>query len=478
MVLKTLLVSTMLLAAMPAFARQGEPPAGWTIGERKDLAAAAIPLVIVKAVDRAAELAADDARTDRMEKAPLRFATVNEVAVDVATAGRALQLADGGSLQQLRIKAPGATDINLAFAGVKLPHGASLYLYPTDRSYFEGPYVSSDLAAGSRFFTPVVPGDDIIVEIQYPSDQKSGPVVIDAVNAGYRDLFGKEGGPFLKSGSCNNDVICPVGDLYLNEIRSVARYTINGQGLCTGTLMMDADRTFRPWFLTAAHCGISSESVADSIVVYWNFQSPTCGQQGTGSLSQNQSGTAFRARRLDVDMSLIELDALPNPAFNVHYSGWDRSDAPPAASVHIHHPNGDEKAISFNDDLLTKGQSCIRNNTGDTHWIIDDYEDGTTEPGSSGSGVWTPVPLPRLIGFLSGGGASCARLDLGDCYGRFAVAWDGTTAATRLRDWLGAGSQPLMVDGSDPGSLPEAIFSDGFSAPGGLPDAIFSDGFE
>lgn len=45
-------------------------------------------------------------------------------------------------------------------------------------------------------------------------------------------------------------------------------------------------------------------------------------------------------------------------------------------------------------------------------------------------------------------------------YGKVDVAWDGATAATRLRDWLGGGlaSPPLQVDGSD--STP--VFADGF----------------
>ena len=70
----------------------------------------------------------------------------------------------------------------------------------------------------------------------------------------------------------------------------------------------------------------------------------------------------------------------------------------------------------------------------DSHWEVDNWEYGTTEHGSSGAGLWDPASH-LLIGFLSGGLASCDN-DLWDCFGRFAVAWDGPSPSERLRDWL------------------------------------------
>lgn len=59
---------------------------------------------------------------------------------------------------------------------------------------------------------------------------------------------------------------------------------------------------------------------------------------------------------------------------------------------------------------------------------------GTTEQGSSGSGLWNPAGL--LIGQLHGGSAACGN-DLPDWYGRLSVSWTGGgTASTRLSDHL------------------------------------------
>jgi hypothetical protein len=82
---------------------------------------------------------------------------------------------------------------------------------------------------------------------------------------------------------------------------------------------------------------------------------------------------------------------------------------------------------------------------------VTDWDLGTTEPGSSGSGLWDQNH--RLIGQLQGGYAACGN-DLSDWYGRFSVSWDGGgTGATRLRNWLDPGNTGAMVlDGVDPNS--------------------------
>ncbi len=53
-----------------------------------------------------------------------------------------------------------------------------------------------------------------------------------------------------KAGSCEIDVACPQAAPWTNEVRSVARIQIAGTNLCSGTLIMDASRDFRAFFLT------------------------------------------------------------------------------------------------------------------------------------------------------------------------------------------------------------------------------------
>jgi hypothetical protein len=74
---------------------------------------------------------------------------------------------------------------------------------------------------------------------------------------------------------------------------------------------------------------------------------------------------------------LIELEDIPESAFRVYYSGWDRSGTGPGGAVGIHHPNGDEKAISFSTTPLA---------------TIPPY-DWNDLFGSSGNRLITPDPI-------------------------------------------------------------------------------------
>lgn len=432
-----------LASVTTAHARQGEAP----VSQQRKLTLDAP--VHGLAMRKAADLFAEDDR--RPAGAPLRYAQPLPIAIDAGEDGRWHRLDDGSWLWVVQLSVPGATDLNLGLTRYRLPPGAQLHLIGA-KGYYEGPYTHEDNRKHGQLWLPVVPGPVARLELHVPDREDALELVVGQVGAGYRDLFrqglGKSGDP-AKQGSCNIDVACSAADAWRSEVRSVARYSINGSGLCTGTLVMDTQASFKPLLLTANHCGIDATNDA-SIVAYWNFESPTCGQLSGGSLAQNQTGAIFRAARADVDVALVELEETPLAEFGVHYAGWDRGTAAPAGSVGIHHPNGDEKAISFNDDALTTINSCIGTGGSNTHWRVDNWEQGTTEPGSSGSALFNPS-THRVVGFLSGGSAACNNTAGQDCYGKVSVAWDGASAGTRLKDWLDPGNTGAsVVDGADP----------------------------
>jgi hypothetical protein len=185
------------------------------------------------------------------------------------------------------------------------------------------------------------------------------------------------------------------------------------------------------------------------MVVYWNYESPTCGALSGGSLAQHQSGAEWKANYSNSDFCLVQLALAPSSQFNVYYAGWDAREATmPAAAVCIHHPNTDEKAISFCNTPLTTTSYLQNPVPGDgTHWRITKWDDGTTEPGSSGSGLWNPDH--RLVGQLHGGSASCELSNASDWFGRLSRSWEGGGAAgSWLKTWLDpAASNVLFVDG-------------------------------
>src|SRR5687768_16543299 len=90
-------------------------------------------------------------------------------------------------------------------------------------------------------------GERIVIEYSVPSGIAPGELRIGQVTHGYRDIF-KYARGLGDSGSCNNNVICPEGNPWADQIRSVAIITVNGNGLCTGTLINNCAQDATPYF--------------------------------------------------------------------------------------------------------------------------------------------------------------------------------------------------------------------------------------
>ncbi|MEM9530144.1 MAG: proprotein convertase P-domain-containing protein [Pseudomonadota bacterium] len=429
-------------------ARQGEPPRSLTAAPETK---AALPTLVLPPVDVPAQLSAHE-KKDFAPK-PLRFALPHDLAITPASHGRWTTLPDG-ELWQLRLTSDGATDVNFGFETFQLPPGATLHLisFADDPVFYDGPYTAADHRKHGQFWSAPVPGGDVAVEIFVPTGKRDQlKLELSRVSTGFRDVFRRYGGNGLKGGqgSCNNDVVCPEGNGWRDEIRSVAAYTISGTDTCTGTLIMDTERSFRPWFLTAWHCSVTAGNAAQMVTI-WNYEAPVCGTNSGGSRLETVSGATFRASRRDVDSGLVELSSTPPESFNVYYAGWDRSGNTPGGSVGIHHPRVAEKSISFNTDPLTTVNNCIGGGGSASHWEVNNWEDGTTEPGSSGSAIFDP-DNKLVVGFLSGGSASCTSIT-SDCYGKFSEGWDnGGSDAENLAPWLDPNDTGvMMVPGANP----------------------------
>lgn len=419
-----------LLVCFGAFGALAAEPAG--LSRSTELAGlAAVPRVEAPSPNLAA-LAVEDAAREAAGE-PWRFAVPHAVSVVPGTHGLRETLADGTSVWRMRVSAPGAAHLNFGFTRFRLPEGAHLFVYAADGSDRLRPYGAADNAPYGELWTPIVRSDDVVIELDLPKGlEGQGEVHLGSINVGYRG-FGV-GGSELFSGSCNVDVVCPLGDGWRNEIPSVARISIGGSALCTGFMVNNVRGDQKPLFMTAYHCGLRSSN-SGSLVVYWNYETSTCGGTPNGSLSQNQSGSFFRSGYSPSDFTLVELAASPNPAWEITFAGWDRSGATTTTAVAIHHPQGDEKRISFEYDPTTTTSYLGTSSPGDgTHLRVADWDEGTTEGGSSGSPLFDQNH--RAVGQLHGGYAACSN-NLADWYGKVSVSWNGGgTSSTRLSDWL------------------------------------------
>ena len=355
---------------------------------------------------------------------------------------------------RLRVHSPNARSINFGFSSYRLPEGASLTLSSGNGKEAIRPFTAADNKPHGELWTPIVSGDEALLELRVPQAlRKQVTLALGSINAGFVDFDA----PFAaaKSGSCNVDVVCPAGDAWRNQIRSVGAYTIGGVDYCSGALVNNARGDGKPYFLTANHC-LSTQSAANSTVVYWNYQnsfcrtpgSPASGQPGDGQRTQFNTGTLLRATRAASDFTLLEMANPLDPAHELYWSGVDASGTTPSSAIAIHHPGVEEKRISFENDPLTITGYGSGNPTGTTHWRVADWDLGTTEGGSSGSPLYSPEK--RIVGQLHGGSAACGN-NSPDWYGRVAVSWTaGGTAATQLKDWLDPDNTgALTIDGRD-----------------------------
>lgn len=468
-----LLAGLVLAAAGPATARQEGLP--YSLAERGKVGTN-VAIEDIGSIDAGALLRTAERPKAAAEVLPTKRLGVAETftaSVAPGSHGRSDRLADGSWLWRTRLRVAGATDLRLGFGTFALPEGATLHLIGAD-DYYQGPYTAADAFAG-RFESPVLPGDTVTIELRLPADMEpSGAILaVDRVGAGFRDLFAraKVGRPG-NSGECNVNIVCPAGIPYTDEGRGVGYMEFRNDEdgnyyMCSGTLLADVKRSGRNWFLSAGHC-VDSQNEANSLVVYWNYRSMQCdylSMPSGGYFNQDQHGATLRATRADVDFVLLELAGTQPASWNLYRVGWDALGTVPAGTVGLHHPAGDVQKVTLGPRPGTSRNCTLSNSPPDTHWRTGPYSEGTTEGGSSGSGLYIPAADgsggKRLIGMLSGGNAQCStsspsRPDNGnDCYGKFAAAWDGPSAASRLRDWLdpdGTGTRSIAGgDGQPPG---------------------------
>ncbi len=445
-----LLLLTAALLAMAAVSSYAQISQGGTPASFQRATKAAVPTVTMASVDTQ-KLLAEDAQQEKLG-IPYRFGYPFDVQYDLNNSGVWEELPDGTKLWRLRISCPGAYSINLIFDKFDLPDGAKLYVYNEDHSDVIGAFTSANNKPYHKFATAPVKGDVSILEYTVPANVGNpGELRISRIVHAYKNVFfdhdvAKQALNFGGSGSCNNNVHCPVGAPWADQIRSVAMITTSGGfRLCSGALVNNVRQDFTPYFLTANHC-LGGE---ETWVFIFNYESPEC-LNIDGPTNMSISGSTLLATSTYSDFALLQLSANPPDSYNVYYAGWSAVDVAPQNGTCIHHPEGDIKKISFDYDPETSADYLAASGT--THWRIGSWDDGTTEPGSSGSPLFDQNH--HIVGQLHGGYAACNSLT-SDWFGKFAKSWShGTTSDTRIKDWLDPDNTGLTIlDGIDQNGL-------------------------
>jgi len=359
----------------------------------------------------------------------------------------------------LHIKAEKAISINLNFSDFYLSENAKLFIYSKDQKDVLGAITQSNNKVDGQFSTRPIFGEEIHVELWVPTIEiEENRLQLHQLVYGYRDFRLKANKTFNRSAICNQNIGCPEGILWSDLKRSVVMITtVNNTRLCTGTLVNNVAQDSTPYLLTASHCNVATNS---NFIFNYESPNPKCdfsSDTSNGPLNQSISGATSRARGVSpnpsvdfTDFHLFELSSTPPASYNAYYAGWSAVDTVTTRATTIHHPSGDIKKISIDEDTtISTGNNTLMANT---HWMVADWELGTTQSGSSGSALFDENL--RIIGQLQGGDAACNN-NAQDYYGKFAISWDSLSANNRqLKHWLDPNNTGVLVlDGMDPNGI-------------------------
>ena len=363
--------------------------------------------------------------------------------------------ATGGKIASLRFRSTGAFGVRVGLLARSLPFGSFVRFYAdhADR-LFEVPgqqvmaTLQRNLDAGDTsdaartYWSPNLGGEAITVEIEIPAGAATSEVRVSIprlshvfLNVHKLDSIEKIG----QSASCNLDVPCKATYNEISKSVAVADFVDNGTGyVCSGTLLNDRMSSGIPYFLSANHC-ISSQTVASTLWTRWFYKSTACnsGVENPAAIWV-QTGATLLYASADTDTSFMRLNSMP-PAGVVYAASNPFPVSASTAVFGIHHPRGDVQKYSEGLALgtascSTTGLCSSPGSSSAKFWRVS-WSAGTSEAGSSGSGLFTKINgTDYLTGQLYGGVASCTNPSGSEYYGRFDVAYN-----VALYQWLNAG---------------------------------------
>ncbi len=175
-----------------------------------------------------------------------------------------------------------------------------------------------------------------------------------------------------------------------------------------------------PYFLTANHC-INTEAEASTITAYFNYEDASCLVSSLYT-AQSLTGASLKTTGESSDFTLLRFNDQVPPAYQPFFSGWDISGTAPLNSVCIHHPEGNKKKISVDNDPAISYEDTISWEGGTvtpagSHWEVT-FDEGATFSGSSGGPLFNESK--RITGQLHGG----RELDY---FGKLSFSWEQPT---------------------------------------------------
>jgi hypothetical protein len=301
-----------------------------------------------------------------------------------------------------------------------MPVNGELYVYAGKEIL--GAFTAANVKSHKKFAIKPVQGETLTLEYYQPFTTPLPEFTISSVGHGYRHVLGD----YHDSGTCNVNTLCDLADDWRDQLRGVAMI-MTGESfrLCSGSMINNVRNDGKQLFLTANHCCDGEET--DQWILVFNYESPICdyATEKDGPTDQTVQGTTKLANNAYSDFCLLEIQETIPKEYNVWLNGYEAHEQVPSDPFIIHHPSADVKKITNSLATVTSGDWGTF--TGESHWHIPVYNNGTTEPGSSGSPMFDENK--RIVGQLHGGTATCDN-NIDDWYGKVSKSWAHNQAAT------------------------------------------------
>lgn len=312
----------------------------------------------------------------------------------------ALASSDGETaLYAAEIASTGATALRLVVDLSTLADGEELFVVDLTGPAVFGPYTRNDAVDGGNWL-PTTTGESatLVVRTRYDAVPQFELLGVSHFYLSFAEL---------KELDCNNDVSCDSDPAIQELSRAVGLLVVPQNGfdsaVCSGTAITNPNTSeFEPYFLTANHCVPTFASI-DEVEVIWDFRTGFCNSGAPPSLASlpRSSVASLLATSGLFDLTLLELGVIPAGAGGRCYAGWDtRAPAVDEPMAGIHHPDGAFMRISYGHvEAINEARPMLGyQNQTRVFW-----DDGVTEGGSSGSGIFFDDGSLRLFGALSNG---------------------------------------------------------------------------
>ncbi len=398
------------------------------------------------------------------------FARDFKVSYHTGNSGLWTRTADGNSIWRLGFHSPGARSIAVTFSTFDIPPEGKVFVYSRGGEECLGAFTRHSRGGNDGLSVAPVSGDMLFIEFQVPTSlvhQCALTAGMVSHGLGYAgDEQTRADSLSGLSGFCQVDINCAEGDDWQVEKRAVCRILIHKflalqpgdtarwAEVCSGVLVNNTRNDEQPLLLTANHC-IKNGYEAENAVFFFGYESPWC-DGPEGSNKNSLFGSSLLATSDKIDFTLVEMDQDPPESYEPYYAGWNRSEAAPERTVCIHHPQGDVKKIALdNDPPFISAYSGLDPGS---CWLIDRWETGTTESGSSGSPLFGADH--NVIGILSGGIATCVNPVM-DYFCRLYTAWDSyPDSLSQLKYWLDPiDAGRVTLPGQDPTRIRDATLT-------------------